>query len=74
MPAFRMNGRSYRSGCDISQIIASKPSPELEADEKERRLQLYCERADAGLAVFSGVPLADEYGPIEEIGVVDFDD
>lgn len=74
MSAFRMNGRSYRSGSDIKQIIASKPSPPLEATEKERRLQLYCERADAGLSVFSGVVLAEEYGPIEEIGVVNFDD
>lgn len=73
MAAFRMNGRSYRSGSDINMLMESKPAPQISDEEKERRLQLYCERADAGLCVFSGVALAEEYGEIEDV-VVDFDD
>jgi hypothetical protein len=53
--AIRINGVTYRSGCDIQILMASVNNmPELSQDERERRIALYTQRAEAGLDLFSG--------------------
>lgn len=53
--AVRINGVTYRSGCDIEILMASRSNlPPLSPAEREARIALYTQRADAGLDLFSG--------------------
>lgn len=68
--AVRINGVTYRSGCDIEILMESRSRlPKLSDEERERRIQLYAERAERGVDIFDGSELPLESAVSEEIEV-----
>lgn len=58
--AVRINGVTYRSGCDIEILMASRSNlPPLSPAEREARIALYTQRAEAGLGLFDGEECGD---------------
>lgn len=58
--AVRINGQTFRSGCDIEILMASfNREAKITPEEKERRIALYTERAERGVDLFDGTEVSE---------------